>query len=189
MKKKSIIILAVSLILLFILSTFIWLFVDFKNSVRYARYEMLIAQKNKDSSVVEKYYDVEEIVDSMINDHIKETADDPYSALGAAMVTNMRPALIKKVKSDLEESAESENLDTEKMSNWKIFWYSFNDKSFFSGKIYKPEYFGKNKVKVLTGIVTLDTCNEFTWKKQNKQWKIVEIKQVKNPYEEAVKLK
>ena len=100
--KRNIVFCTILIIICLIVSTII----SFKNSYKYCRYEMRLALQKHDSSIIEKYYNFESIVDNAMNQSLQEIGDNPFAGLGVAMFANIRPTLIQNLKINVEKSFE-----------------------------------------------------------------------------------
>jgi len=159
-------------------------FISWKGSARYARFEIGNAIAKKDSSICDKYWDFEKIVDYQINKSLSEVSDDPFEGLAYAMVVNMRPMLIARLESETKKSIEED--EAPKTNIFKNFWNSYTNKSKESFK--KVITINKNKEKFYTCPYELKDCIIFTWERNDKKWKIVGI-EYNIPVEEVKKLK
>lgn len=178
MEKKQIIVYAsyafIAILVIFLLAQII----IFKNSARYARYELGVAAREHNSSICDKYYNYEQIIDNQIGNHINETAKEldgnPFADLAYAMVGNMRPVLIAQLKSSVKDSFENNNLPKE--NKLCLMWQSYRNTSGHS--FVKVDKINKNKELYTNCPFENNGCMQFTWEKVNNAWQIVEVNQI-----------
>lgn len=156
------------LILLFVLCAF----VSWKKSPRFARFEIAMAYRNNDTTIAEKYYDYEKIVDKYISEIMEDAQNDPFGGLAVAMVANLRPTLINQLKNSVEEGIEQDK-EFKKRSIIDIFWRSYNVEP--SDAIAKVEKINKKKEIYYTCPFKESGCIKFTWEKGEKNWQITEM--------------
>lgn len=173
-KKKLIIFLSVFILL--IIGVFSSIYITFRQSVRYAIYQLALAQKYQDSQTALKYYDIEQIADNVIADITDELANDdnPFAGLGISMINNMKDSLIAKYRKDITEQYETEYPELEALNNFVILYYTISDKPILASKITFKEI-SKNKV-IQTFAYTEGASMSRTWAKNDNQWKIIELK-------------
>lgn len=172
-KKLAISLSVLTLLIIIILSS---IFIAFRQSVRYAIFQLTLAQKYQDSQTALKYYDIEQIADNVIADITDELANDdnPFAGLGISMINNMKDSLIAKYRKDITEQYETEDAELKSLNNFVILYYTISDKPIKASKITFKEI-SKNKV-IQTFAYTEGTSMSRTWVKNNNQWKIIEIK-------------
>ena len=158
-------------IILIIFIPLISLFVSWKTSPRFARFEISLALQNRDSSICDKYYDYARIVDYAISQSLNEMEDNPFGAIAYTMASNMRPTLINSLQTSTKESFERGSIYRKNIL--KIFWNSYNNKSDESAvKVVK---IGKNKEEFYNCPIRDNQCYLFTWEKIEGKWKITQF--------------
>ena len=154
------------------------LVINFKNSAAYARFELAVAAQNKDSSICDKYYDYDKIVDSYIMDYYKQIEDNPFAGWGYSMMENMRPAMVKRFKAEITASFEEGVPKKVNVVNL-LYRNIFNEPN--TGLV-KVEKFGNKKEKFYKCIENKNYCSIYVWEKIDKIWKVTGISLI-NPEE------
>ena len=102
--KKLIVILPSVMILLFVI--LVAIYINYTKSVQYATYQVTIAQKTQNPELALKYYNIDEIIDTKINNLISELTEEemsnPFMPMGISMITNMREPFKIKLEKELE---------------------------------------------------------------------------------------
>ncbi len=173
-KKKLIITFVVIFVLLIIV--LISLYIGFRQSVRYAMYDLTLAQKYQDSQTALKYYDIEKIADNAIAEATEELVneDNPFAGLGIGILNNMKDSLVAKYRKDLTEEYESEQPQLKSLNNIVILYHTITDKPIAAATITFKKV-SKNKV-IQTFTNTEGASMSRTWVKDDRGWKIIELK-------------
>ena len=160
-KKALIALAAILMIVLF------FQFISWCSSARYARFVLCNAADRKDSSLCDKYWDYEKVIDNQLRSSLGEV-EDGLGGLAYAMAANMRPMLIAQFEAGVKESYEE--YDGKKGNIFVNFWNSFTNQS--AHGITKVKKINKNKENFFICDFDDSGCRMFTWEKVDKKWKI-----------------
>ncbi len=172
MKKKILIILFL-LILFILIAIPTFLYLDFKNSPKYTLYQLYVATQNNNAELGMKYFNVEKIVDNFIAVNVAKDfeEDNPYAAFGAAIAQAIKPAMVEKIRKDLETSFNSPQENTVKENQFKLMWIAFRNipiSDDIKSQTYKQ--IEKNKYTLTQCFKSSDKCNSETFEKIDGKW-------------------
>ncbi len=141
-------------------------FISWRTSARYARFDLDNAADRRDSSVCDKYWDYEKVIDNQLRSSLGDVSDG-LGGLAYAMAANMRPMLIAQLQAGVKECYEQER---DKSNIFVKFWYNFTNQS--PSSAIKVNKINKNKENVFICDFDDSGCRMFTWEKIDKKWKI-----------------
>jgi hypothetical protein len=142
-------------------------FISWRTSARYSRFVLANAGDERNSSVCDKYWDFEKVIDNNLRESLGDANDD-LNSLAYVMAANMRPMLIAQFEAGVKESYEKDN--GKKGNVFVNFWNSFTNKSKYG--ITKVEKINKNKENYFVCPLEESGCVMTTWEKSDKKWKI-----------------
>ena len=173
--KKKMVFIVIGCVIAIIIAGMIIGYYNFKNSYRYTQYQLYLATKKSDSTIAMKYYDIDKIVDNKISDIISsEMQNNPFAALGVAIVENMRPALIKNVEKQISDSYDNHGNDN-MPCKLKLFWYAYTNTPVNPNFKFEFKKINDKKIKI-TAIERMEnTQTTFTMQKIEKRWVITAI--------------
>ena len=148
-------------------------FITWRNSARYARFDYANGVARHDSSICDKYWDFEKVVDNNISNSFGDI-NNGFEGLAFAMVANMRPMLIANFEKEVKEVIEDEDDDDSPKQNIFIrFLNSYTNK--VSNCATKLNKINKNKENFYVCSFDGSGCTLFTWEKVDKKWKITKF--------------
>lgn len=160
--KKALIALASILVIVLFFQ-----FISWRVSPSYARFDLDNAVDRKDSSVCDKYWDYEKVIDNQLRSSLGDISDG-LGGLAYAMAANMRPMLISQLQADVKDCYEQ---GRDRKSNIFInFWYNFTNQN--PNSAIKVKKINKNKENFFICDFDDSGCRMFTWEKVDKKWKI-----------------
>ncbi len=160
--KKALIALASVLVIVLFFQ-----FISWRTSARYARFDLANAGDRRDSSVCDKYWDYEKVIDNQLRSSLGDV-NDGLGGLAYAMAANMRPMLIAQFEAWVKEGYEED--DGKKGNIFVNFWNSFTNQS--AHGITKVKKINKNKENFFVCPLEESGCIMSTWEKVDKKWKI-----------------
>ena len=161
-------------------------YLNFLNSWRYIRYQIILANEHKNSEVV-KYFDFEKLADNHIQREISQAKnldealgrphDDFSDMLAYQFYNSNKEMIVKNMESTLRqtfENAPDADPSTQE-SDLKTFWKAFRNQP-----ISRPSFQVKNLSK--QKVETTDTNNNdegdnitIVYEKVNKEWRVTDF--------------
>lgn len=143
-------------------------FIAWRTSARYARFDYANGIARHDSSICDKYWDFEKVVDNHINNSFGDV-NDGFEGLAFAMIANMRPMLIANFEKEVKEAIEEDD-NNPKQNIFIRFWNTYTNQ--VSNCTTKLNKINKNKENFYVCSFDGSGCTLFTWEKVDKKWKI-----------------
>lgn len=173
--NKKIFLIGLGAIAIVVVSVILTLYINFRTSYRYTQYQFYMAAKKANSALALEYYDINKIVDNKISSVVSdELNDNPFAALGIAMIENMRPSLVNTLEKQIVESYETVNAD-DLPNAITLFWLAYNDKPINKDYIFEFKKINDKKV-IKKEINTIDNSNTvYTMQKIDKKWVVTSV--------------
>lgn len=173
MNRKKLII-SLSIVLFSVIVIFSSLFIVFKQSVKYAAYQLFLAKKYQDSQLALQYFDLEKMTDAEIVQKTDEliNSGNPFATIGINMLNNMRDTLISKNRQSVIEVYEEENPELKKINDIKILYCIITEKPILNTRIVFKKV---SKNKVIQNYIHKDGSSSpgWIWIKENKRWRTI----------------
>ncbi len=181
MKK---VIIGVCIFVFIVLFVIIAIYISFLNSYRYTKYQINLGFKYKNPDTVQ-YYDIEKIVDNRVqrviqqNINLDETLGKQHDHLNdiytLEVYNNMKETILKKEEIIIRNAFKNGDKNSEDISDFKIFWYAFTDKSLKAEYKTTRKVINKNKVEFETENQAKKEYYHTTYEKINKKWLITDM--------------
>lgn len=142
--------------------------IAWRTSARYARFDYANGVARHDSSICDKYWDFEKVIDNNIKNSFGNV-ESGLDGLAFAMVANMRPMLISNFESEVKAVIEEKD-DSPKQNIFIRFWNTYTNQA--SNSATKLNKINKNKEDYYICSFDGSGCTLFTWEKIDRKWKI-----------------